>query len=97
MESGHLEAILTKIRGLINDFVPDKVLNGSHFYGPNHHANQDDILAAVLPRPVADRLMALHFGSYIIAPCKRDLDSVYRSNVFIIVQFFFIIPSFSER
>lgn len=78
MESGHWEDILTKIRGLTEDFVPDKVLPGSHLiYGPNHHANRHDILAAVPPRSVVDRLMALHFDSYIITPCKHNLDSVY--------------------
>ncbi|CEJ91939.1 hypothetical protein VHEMI07621 [[Torrubiella] hemipterigena] len=69
MESGHWEDILTKIRGLTEDFVPDKVLPGSHLiYGPNHHSNRDDIVGAVPPRPVVDRLMALHFDSYIITP-----------------------------
>jgi hypothetical protein len=72
VESAHWEAILTKIRGLKEDLVTDsKAPPGSHlFYGPNRHATRDEILAAVPPRPVLDRLMALHFDSYIITPCQ---------------------------
>ncbi|KAF1987702.1 putative Zn(II)2Cys6 transcription factor [Aulographum hederae CBS 113979] len=70
VQSAHWEAILTKIRGLKEDLVTDsKAPPGSHlFYGPNRHATRDEILAAVPPRPVVDRLMALHFDSYIITP-----------------------------
>ncbi|GAD96906.1 hypothetical protein AN7971.2 [Paecilomyces variotii No. 5] len=70
VQSVHWEAILTKIRGLKEDLVTDrKAPPGSHlFYGPNCHATRDEILAAVPPRPVVDRLMALHFDSYIITP-----------------------------
>lgn len=70
VQSVHWEAILTKIRGLKEDLVTDtKAPPGSHlFYGPNRHATRDEILAAVPPRPVVDRLMALHFDSYIITP-----------------------------
>ncbi|RSL84915.1 hypothetical protein CEP51_003644 [Fusarium floridanum] len=70
VQSVHWEAILTKIRGLKEDLVADsKAPLGSHlFYGPNRHATRDEILAAVPPRPVVDRLMALHFDSYIITP-----------------------------
>ena len=72
VQSAHWEAILTKIRGLKEDLVTDsKAPPGSHlFYGPNRHATRDEILAAVPPRPVVDRLMALHFDSYIITPCQ---------------------------
>jgi hypothetical protein len=72
VQSAHWEAILTKIRGLKEDFVTDsKAPPGSHlFYGPNRHATRDEILAAVPTRPVVDRLMALHFDSYIITPCQ---------------------------
>lgn len=72
VQSVHWEAILTKIRGLKEDLVTDrKAPPGSHlFYGPNRHATRDEILAAVPPRPVVDRLMALHFDSYIITPCQ---------------------------
>jgi hypothetical protein len=68
----HWEAILTKIRGLKEDLVTDsKAPPGSHlFYGPDRHATRDEILAAVPPRPAVDRLMALHFDSYIITPCQ---------------------------
>jgi hypothetical protein len=71
VQSVHWEAILTKIRGLKEDLVTDsKAPPGSHlFYGPNRHATRDEILAAVPPRPVVDRLMALHFDSYIITQC----------------------------
>ena len=71
VQSAHWEAILTKIRGLKEDLITDtKAPPGSHlFYGPNRHATRDEILAAVPPRPVVDRLMALHFDSYIITPC----------------------------
>ncbi|RSL57795.1 hypothetical protein CEP54_008147 [Fusarium duplospermum] len=70
VQSVHWEAILTKIRGLKEDLVTDsKAPTGSQlFYGPNRHATRDEILAAVPPRPVVDRLMALHFDSYIITP-----------------------------
>ncbi|KIW13771.1 hypothetical protein PV08_08962 [Exophiala spinifera] len=70
VQSGHWEAILTKIRGLKEDLVTDSMPPlGSHlFYGPNRHANRDEILAAVPPRPVVDRLMALHFDAYILNP-----------------------------
>ncbi|KAI1338570.1 putative Zn(II)2Cys6 transcription factor [Xylariaceae sp. FL0016] len=70
VQSVHWEAVLTKIRGLKEDFVTgSKARSGSHlFYGPNCHATRDEILAAVPPRPVVDRLMALHFDSYIITP-----------------------------
>lgn len=72
VQSDHWEAILTKIRGLKEDLVTDsKAPPGSHlFYGPNRHATRDEILAAVPPRSVVDRLMALHFDSYIITPCQ---------------------------
>ncbi|RDW58365.1 hypothetical protein BP5796_12295 [Coleophoma crateriformis] len=70
VQSAHWEAILTKIKGLKEDLVTDSnAPPGSHlFYGPNRHATRDEILAAVPPRPVVDRLMALHFDSYIITP-----------------------------
>lgn len=72
VQSDHWEAILTKIRGLKEDLVTDsKAPPGSYlFYGPNRHATRDEILAAVPPRSVVDRLMALHFDSYIITPCQ---------------------------
>lgn len=72
VQSAHWEAILTKIRGLKEDLVTDsKAPPGSHlFYGPNRHVTRDEILAGVPPRPVVDRLMALHFDSYIITPCQ---------------------------
>ena len=72
VQSVHWEAILTKIRGLKEDFVNDrKAPPGSHlFYGPNRHATRDEILAAVPPRPVVDRNMALLFHSAIVAPCE---------------------------
>ncbi|KAL4878710.1 hypothetical protein BJY04DRAFT_229610 [Aspergillus karnatakaensis] len=70
VQSAHWEAILTKIRGLKEDLVSDnKTPLGSHlFYGPNRHATRDEILAAVPPRPAVDRLMTLHFDSYIVTP-----------------------------
>lgn len=68
VQSAHWEAILAKIRGLKEE---DNAPPGSHlFYGPNRHATRDEILAAVPSRPVVDRLMALHFDSYIITPCQ---------------------------
>jgi hypothetical protein len=72
VQSAHWEAVLTRIRGLKEDLVTDnKAPTGSHlFYGPNRHATRNEILAAVPPRPVVDRLMALHFDSYIITPCQ---------------------------
>jgi hypothetical protein len=72
VQSVHWEAILTKIRGLKEDLVSDsKVPPGSHlFYGPSCHATREEILAAVPSRPVVDRLMTLHFDSYLITPCK---------------------------
>lgn len=72
VQSVHWEAILTKIRGLREDLVTDsKPPPGSHlFYGPNRPATRDEVLAAVPPRPVVDRLMALHFDSYIVTPCQ---------------------------
>ena len=72
VQSSHWEAVLTQIRGLKEDLVTDsKVPSGSHlFYGPNRHATRDEILAAVPARPVVDRLLALHFDSYIITPCQ---------------------------
>ncbi|KAL5042512.1 hypothetical protein BDW71DRAFT_190060 [Aspergillus fruticulosus] len=70
VQSAHWEAILTKVRGLKEDLVSDsKAPPGSHlFYGPNRHASRDEILAAVPPRSVVDRLMTLHFDSYIVTP-----------------------------
>jgi hypothetical protein len=72
VQSSHWEAILTKIRGLKEDLVADsKTPLGSHlFYGPKRRATRDEILAAVPPRTVVDRLMALHFDSYLITPCQ---------------------------
>ena len=74
VQSVHWEAILTKIRGLKEDLVSDaKPPPGSNlFYGPSRHATRDEILAAIPARPVVDRLMALHFDSYIITPCQYD-------------------------
>ncbi|KAJ0416750.1 hypothetical protein BJY00DRAFT_303956 [Aspergillus carlsbadensis] len=70
VQSGHWEAILTRIRGLKEDSVTDnQALPGSYlFYGPKRYATRDEILAAVPTRPVVDRLMALHFDSYLITP-----------------------------
>lgn len=72
VQSVHWEAILCKIRGLREDLVTNSnVPLGSHlFYGPNRHATRDEILAAVPPRPVVDRLMALHFDCYIVTQCQ---------------------------
>ena len=72
VQSVHWEAILTKVRGLKEDLVTDsKAPPRSHlFYGPNRHATRDEILAAVPPRPVVDRLMVLHFDSHIVTPCQ---------------------------
>lgn len=72
VQSDHWEAILAKIRGLKEDVVNDgTALPGSHlFYGPSRHATRDEILAAVPPRPAVDRLLALHFDSYIVTPCR---------------------------
>jgi hypothetical protein len=72
VQSSHWEAILTTIRGLKEDLITDsKASPGSQlFYGPNRHATRDEILAAVPSRPIADRLMALHFDSHIITPCQ---------------------------
>lgn len=71
IQSAHWDAILTKIRGLKEDVTDSKAPPGSHlFYGPNRHATRDEILAAVPPRPVVDRLMTLHFDSYMITPCQ---------------------------
>jgi len=72
VQSAHWEAILTKIRGLKEDLVTDsKALPGSHlFYGPNRHATRDEILPGVPAHQIVDRLMALHFDSYMITPCQ---------------------------
>ncbi|KAL5341410.1 hypothetical protein BJX70DRAFT_386705 [Aspergillus crustosus] len=74
VQSVHWEAILTRIRGRKEDLVSDrKPPPGSHlFYGANRHATRDEILAAVPPRPVVDRLMALHFDSDIITPYQYE-------------------------
>ena len=70
IQSVHWEAILSKVRGLKEDLVADsKVPPSSHwFYGPNRHVTREEILAAVPPRQVVDRLMTLHFDSYMITP-----------------------------
>lgn len=72
VQSGHWESVLTKVRGLRGDLITDShTLPGSNlFYGPNPHATREEILAAVPSRPVVDRLMALHFDSYILTPCQ---------------------------
>ena len=72
VQSVHWEAILTKIKGLKEDLIIDsKTTPGAHlFYGPNRHATRDEILDAVPPRPIVDRLMALHFDSYIVTQCQ---------------------------
>lgn len=72
VQSVHWEAILVRIRGLKEDLVTDgKAASGSQlFYGPSRHATRDEVLAAIPPRPTVDRLMALHFDSYIITPCQ---------------------------
>ncbi|CBF73621.1 hypothetical protein AN7971.2 [Aspergillus nidulans FGSC A4] len=81
-QSIHWEAILTKIRGLKEDLVTDSTaLPGSHlFYGPNRHATRDEILAAVPPRTVVDRLMALHFDSYMITPYLIHCNKLLRET-----------------
>lgn len=72
IQSVHWEAILTQVRGLKEDMVVEsKPMSGSHFfYGPQRHASRDEILAAVPARPLVDRLMALHFDSYMVTPCQ---------------------------
>lgn len=72
VQSVHWEAILTKIKGLREDLIADsKAPPGSQlFYGPNRHASRDEILLAIPPRTVVDRLMALHFDSHFVTPCQ---------------------------
>ena len=72
IQSGHWEAILGKIRGLKEDLhVDGKVPSGSSlFYDPNRHATREDLLSAMPVRVVTDRLMALHFDSYMLTPCQ---------------------------
>lgn len=72
VQSVHWEAVLTKIRGLKEESLPDpKGLPGSHlFYGPSRHATRDEIMAAIPPRSKADQLLAFHFDSHIITPCQ---------------------------
>lgn len=72
VQSEHWEAVLTKVRGLRGELITvNHTLPGSNlFYGPNRHATREEILAAVPSRSVVDRLMALHFDSYILTPCQ---------------------------
>lgn len=71
VQSVHWEAILTKVKGLKEELVTDGNAPScsQFFYGQNRHATRDEILAAVPARPVVDRLMAVHFDSYMITPC----------------------------
>ncbi|KAF2669755.1 putative Zn(II)2Cys6 transcription factor [Microthyrium microscopicum] len=79
VQSAHWEAILTKVRGLKEDAVTgSSALPGSPlFYGTSRYTTRGDILAALPPRTVVDRLMALHFDSFLITPylihCKKFL------------------------
>ncbi|KAH8178984.1 fungal specific transcription factor domain-containing protein [Sarocladium implicatum] len=70
VQSGHWEAILTKIRGLKEDLITDsKTLPGSHvFYGPTRHASREEILSTIPPRLVVDRLISIHFDAYLVTP-----------------------------
>ncbi len=71
VQSTHWEAVLVEIRGLKEVVADSKASSGSHlFYGPNRHATRDEILTAVPPRPIVDRLMSLHFDSYLITLCQ---------------------------
>jgi hypothetical protein len=72
VQSGHWEAILDKIKGLKKDLIPKikPPLGSQLFYGPSRYATRDEVLGALPPRPVVDRLLALHFDSYIITPCQ---------------------------
>ena len=72
IQSVHWEAILTKISGLREDMVANnKALPGSQlFYGPGHQATREEILAALPPRPVVDRLMVIHFDRHFITSCR---------------------------
>jgi hypothetical protein len=99
VQSVHWEAILTKIRGLQEDLIPDwKAPHGSElFYGPRQHATRDEILAAMPLRPVVDRLLALHFDSHIITPCQCFRPPSTVCDVDYHVQIWFIATSFSER
>ncbi|KAK4495198.1 hypothetical protein PRZ48_013525 [Zasmidium cellare] len=81
VQSVHWESILTKIRGLKEDLVTDsKPPPGSHlFYGSNRHATREEILAAVPARPVVDRLLALHFDSYVVTQCSSLTRAQYEA------------------
>ena len=72
VQSVHWEAILTKIKGLKEDLVTDsRSPPGSYlFYGLNRHASRDEILRAIPPRTVVDRLMALQLSSNVVTPCQ---------------------------
>ena len=72
VQSGHWEAVLTKIRGLKEDLITDdRALPGSHiFYGTARHVSRDEILSAIPPRAVVDRLISVHFEASLVTPCR---------------------------
>lgn len=71
VQSAHWEAILAGIKGVREDLATDlDIPNGPLLlYGANRQATREEILAAIPPRPVADRLLSDHFNSLEIIPC----------------------------
>jgi hypothetical protein len=71
-QSVHWEAVLTKIRGLKNDLVIAARSSSCSglLYGPSCHMSRDEILGALPPRMVVDRLLAFHFDSHFVTPCR---------------------------
>ena len=98
VHGAHWEAVLDKVRGLKEDVAEHHVLSGSHmFYGPKRSASREEILAALPARPIVDRLVALHFDSFIITPCSYILFSVLLSRCLLDLQTSSTARSFFER
>lgn len=72
VQSAHWEAILDGIKGLKEDLATDHDIPRAPLllYGANRHASRDEILAAIPPRPIVDRLLSQHFNSVDIIPCQ---------------------------
>lgn len=101
VQSVHWESILTKVRGLREDLVTStRTPIGSHlFYGPTSHATRIEILAAVPPRSVVDRLIALHFNTdtYVVTACKCISTFCRILNVDPMIQISYMTRSSSEK
>lgn len=98
--SAHWEAVLSKVKGLKEDLTTRSDTTGGNvlLYGTNRGATREEMIAAIPPRPIADRLLGHHFNSLDAIACtlhrstrleEQSADTQRQSS--------YTLASFSER